>query len=204
MKYLSVFTSDEDILKAFFEIHLRGGWYDLDCTYSKGIFWKNLKEPRIKSDLFPISEDIIKADSQNLFFLNSGELKSIVFDPPFLFRPRKTINKDKICNRFSYFISFEDLINMYRNSLKEFYRVLKKRGLVFFKCQDMTDGKFYCSHYEIIKMAKEIGFELKDIAIKYNKNKLQANAKQQNCVAKVHSYWLVFKKPYQNKKQEIN
>jgi hypothetical protein len=35
---------------------------------------------------------------------------------------------------------------------------------------------------------------LKDIVIKATKQKLQREAKQQNCVAKVHSYWLVFKK----------
>ncbi len=57
----------------------------------------------------------------------------------------------------------------------------------------MTDNKFYDTHTDTIKMARDIGFTLKDIAIKVNKNKLQRDAKQQNCVAKVHSYWLVFK-----------
>ncbi len=194
MRYLSVFTTDEEILKAIFDIHIRQGWFDLDCTYSKGIFYKNIQQPRLKSDLYPISQDIIQADSQNLTFLKDGELNNLVFDPPFLFRQRISQNNDKICDRFSYFKSFEELINMYRNSLKEFHRVLKNGGLVFFKCQDMTDGKFYCTHNYIINIAQELGFELKDILIKYNKNKLQADAKQQNCVGKVHSYWLVLKK----------
>lgn len=194
MRYLSVFQSDEEILKALSDIHLRGEWFDLDCTYSKGVFYKNIQQPKIKSDLFPISKEIIKADSQNLNFLKNEEINSLVFDPPFLFRPRKAENNDKICGRFSYFKSFEELIEMYRNSLKEFIRVLKFRGYLFFKCQDMTDGKFYCTHNHIINIAESLGFELRDIAIKYNKNKLQADAKQQNCVAKVHSYWLVFKK----------
>jgi len=193
MKHLSIFKTDEEILKALSEIHLKGNWYDLDCTYSKGVFYKNIEQPKIKSDLFPISEDIIKSDSQNLYFIKNNKINSIIFDPPFLFRNRKAVNNDKICGRFSYFKSFDELILMYENSLKEFMRILKPRGYLFFKCQDMTDGKFYCSHNEIINIAKKLGFELKDIAIKYNKNKLQADAKQQNCVAKVHSYWLVFK-----------
>jgi len=193
MKHLSIFQKDEEILKALSEIHLKGNWYDLDCTYSKGVFYKNIEQPKIKSDLFPISEDIIKSDSQNLYFIKNNKINSIIFDPPFLFRNRKAVNNDKICGRFSYFKSFDELILMYENSLKEFMRILKPRGYLFFKCQDMTDGKFYCSHNEIINIAKKLGFELKDIAIKYNKNKLQADAKQQNCVAKVHSYWLVFK-----------
>jgi hypothetical protein len=194
MKYLSVFNSDEEILKALSDIHLKGKWYDLDCTFSKGVFYKNIKEPEFKSDLEPVVIDVKKADSQNLWFLKDNQIDSLVFDPPFLFRNRKSINDDKICKRFSYFKTFDELVLMYENSLKEFLRVLKPRGYVFFKCQDMTDGKFYCSHNKIINIAEEIGFELKDIAIKYNKNKLQADAKQQNCVGKVHSYWLVFKK----------
>ncbi len=193
MKYLSVFNSDEEILKALSDIHLKGNWYDLDCTFSKGNFYKNIKEPKLKSDLTPLREDVIKSDSSLLQFVDNGSLKSIVFDPPFLFRKRKSINNDKISNRFTYFKSYEELIEMYKKSLVCFKKKLNKNGWVFFKCQDMTDNKFYDTHTDTIKMARDIGFTLKDIAIKVNKNKLQRDAKQQNCVAKVHSYWLVFK-----------
>ena len=193
MKYLSVFNSDEEILQALSDIHLKGNWYDLDCTFSKGNFYKNIKEPKLKSDLTPLREDVIKSDSSFLQFVNDGSLKSIVFDPPFLFRKRKSINNDKISNRFTYFKSYEELIEMYKKSLVCFKKKLNKGGWVFFKCQDMTDNKFYDTHTDTIKMARDIGFTLKDIAIKVNNNKLQSDAKQQNCVAKVHSYWLVFK-----------
>ena len=67
MRYLSVFSSDEDILKALSDIHLKGQWYDLDCTYSKGVFYKNIQEPKYKSDLFPINNNIIKDDSTLLY-----------------------------------------------------------------------------------------------------------------------------------------
>ena len=87
---------------------------------------------------------------------------------------------------------------MYKKSLDCFKNKLKKGGYLCFKCQDMTDGKFYCTHNFIINYAKEIGFELKDIIIKRSKTKLQRDAKQQNCVAKVHSYWIILK----NKKKE--
>ena len=39
-----------------------------------------------------------------------------------------------------------------------------------------------------------LGYTLKDIGIKLGKSKLQRDARQQNCLAKIHSYWLVFKK----------
>lgn len=193
MRYLSIFDTDEEILKAIYDIFLKNEWYDLDCTYSKGVFYQNIKQPRLKSDLIPQYNDVVQADSQSLNHIEDNSLKSIIFDPPFLFRNRKSINNDKMCQRFSYFKSYEELIDMYNKSLDCFRCKLKKGGYVLFKCQDMTDGKFYCTHNDIINYATNNGYILKDIIIKKAKSKLQRDAKQQNCVAKIHSYWLVFK-----------
>jgi hypothetical protein len=194
MRYLSVFETDKEILKALSDIHLRGKWYDLDCTYSKGVFYQDIQRPKYVSDLYPQFDYCLKDDSTQLTNFTDNSLESIVFDPPFLFRDRKAENNDKMCARFTYFPSFQHLIDMYRSSLECFYKKLKTKGFVFFKCQDMTDGKFYDTHCEIINMAKQIGFDIKDIAIKVSKSKLQRDAKQQNCVAKVHSYWIVLRK----------
>ena len=157
------------------------------------MFYQDIKEPRLKSDLIPLSTHIIKSDCTKLDFIDDNSLNSIVFDPPFLFRKRKSVNNDKISARFTYFNSYDNLQDMYKRSLECFKRKLKKGGYVCFKCQDMTDGKFYCTHNFIINYAEKIGFELKDIIIKKSKTKLQRDAKQQNCVAKVHSYWLILK-----------
>lgn len=184
MRYLSVFEKDSDILMAINDIFLKKQWFDLDCTYSKGIFYKNIKEPRIKSDLNPLYEDVIMCDSTELSCIQDNSLHSVVFDPPFLFRKRKSKNNDKVSARFSYFNSYEELQSMYEKSLEAIYVKLKKGGFLCFKCQDMTDGKFYCTHNFIINYATSIGFILKDIIIKTSKSKLQKDAKQQNCVAK--------------------
>ena len=194
MKYLSVYGTDKEILQAMSDIHLRGKWFEADITYSKGIFYKDIQEPKIKSDLIPLFDDVVEADSTNLDYLKDSSVESIVFDPPFLFRNRKAKNDDKMCGRFSYFKSNEELLEMYKKSLVATFSKLTNKGYLFFKCQDMTDNKFFCTHNDIINMAKEIGFELKDIFIKASNSKLQADAVQQNCGAKVHSYWLVLKK----------
>lgn len=194
MRYLSIFNNDGEILTAFSDIFLKGKWFDLDCTYSKGVFYEKIEPPKNKSDLIPLYDDVVQADSTELNFVEDNSLNSIVFDPPFLFRNRKSTNNDKMCSRFSYFKSYEELVGMYKKSLDCFYRKLKKGGYVFFKCQDMTDNKFYCTHKDIINYATDNGFVLKDIGIKASKSKLQRDAKQQNCLAKIHSYWLVFKK----------
>ena len=57
--------------------------FDLDCTYSRGLFWKNLPPPKIKTDLVPITDDTIEADSENLPF-ECGSMKSTMYDPPFV------------------------------------------------------------------------------------------------------------------------
>lgn len=194
MRYLSVFESDSEILKAISDIFLKGEWFDLDCTYSKGVFYYDIEQPKFKSDLVPLYDDVLQDDSTKLEHFEDDSLKNVVFDPPFLFRKRKSENNDKISARFSYFSSFEDLLDMYRKSLDCINRKLVKGGWLFFKCQDMTDGKFYCTHNEIINYATNNGYELKDIIIKKSKSKLQRDAKQQNCVAKIHSYWIVLKK----------
>lgn len=193
MRYLSVFNNDSEILKAISDIHLKGKWFDLDCTYSKGNFYRTIKQPKMKSDLVPLFDDVVQADSTELNFIEDNSLSSIVFDPPFLFRDRKSDNNDKICARFSYFKTFDELFDMYKKSLNCFKRKLTKHGILSFKCQDMTDNQFYCTHNKIINYAVAIGFILKDIIIKATTQKLQRDAVQQNCVAKVHSYWLIFK-----------
>lgn len=197
MKHLSTHTTDQTILEAYNDIFLkpRNMVYSLDCTYSKGVMWRGLESihPKFCSDLLP-QHDFVEELSSTDLHLKFESLDSIVFDPPFLFRNRKSDNKDKISARFSYFKSYEELKEMYSNSLKSFYKTIKKGGYVFFKCQDMTDNKFFPSHVFIISKATEIGFELKDIGIKISKSKLQRDAVQQNCLAKTHSYWIVLKK----------
>lgn len=204
MRYVSSYHTDREILIAMSDIHLKGQWYEADITYSKGAFYKDLPKPVLRSDMQPLLQDVIQADSRYLHHMEDDSISSIIFDPPFLFRNRKAENFDKLSARFSYFPSFDALTSMYGDTLCETMQKLKRGGYLFMKCQDMTDGRFYCTHNYVINMAVRQGFELKDIFIKVSRTKLQADAKQQNCAAKIHSYWLVLKKPFcrANKKRE--
>lgn len=197
MRYMSVYEIDEQILNAINQIFLEGIGFGLDPTYSKGNIYGKGEQPKLKFDIEPETEDTQKSDCRKLPLSNNSQI-SIVFDPPFLFRDRKSVNNDKMCGRFSYFQTFEELIQMYKDSLKEFYRILQDYGILIFKCQDMTDGSgsrpFFDTHCKIIKMARELGFSLRDIGILVKKNKIIRKAKLQGCLRKVHSYYLVFRK----------
>lgn len=194
---LSISYSDTEMLMNINKIYLDDNGIILDPTYSKGVFYKNFKQPKIKTDLYPITEDIKEMDSQKLEF-DDNSIKSIMFDPPFLFRNQKSKNDDKMCKRFSSFKTFKELLDMYENSLKEFYRVMEKNGILIFKCQDMTGGSgsrpFFCSHNEIINLANNIGFIIKDIGIVVSRRRIIRNAKEQGCFRKIHCYFLIFKK----------
>lgn len=200
MKFVSVYETDKKLLEAIDIIHLNGRGFHLDPTYSKGVFYKKqgFKEPRLKADLKPLYPDVKKADCRDSFNYKENSIESIIFDPPFLFRNRKAVNNDKMCNRFSYFKTFEELKDMYQRSLFCFQSILVPRGILVFKCQDMTDGSgsrpFFDTHCEVISMARKAGFSLRDIGILVRKRKIIRKAKTQGCLRKIHSYYLVFRK----------
>lgn len=186
----SVYETDTEILSGISELYLDGQKFDLDPTYSKGVFYKTFKEPKYKSDLLPQVDGVIQSDCRKLWFENNS-INSICFDPPFLFRNRPSVNNDVNCKRFSYFKTFEELLSMYEESLVEFYRVLNKKGILAFKCQDMTDDKTYFTHCEVLRLAEKNGFKGRDLFILVANNRIYHSETKQRHARKFHSYWYV-------------
>mgnify|MGYP001228441420 FL=1 len=190
----SVYETDTEILSGISVLYLNGQSFELDPTYSKGVFYKTFKEPKYKSDLLPQVEGVVQSDCRKLW-LNDNSINSICFDPPFLFRNRPSVNNDVNCKRFSYFKTFEELLLMYEESLIEFYRVLNKKGILAFKCQDMTDDKTYFTHCEVLKLAENNGFKVRDLFILVANNRIYHSETKQRHARKFHSYWYVIQKP---------
>ena len=91
----------------------------------------------------------------------------------------------------------KSLHQFYVNAMKEFYRVLRNKGILIFKCQDkVSSGKQYISHVFICNIAVEIGYYPKDLFILLAKNRIVANwqLKNQKNARKFHSYFWVFEK----------
>ncbi len=170
---------------------------ELDCTYSKGSFYKNApySEPEYKSDLAPLFDDVMEADAENLPFYDDF-LKSIMFDPPFLVGQNKAEPTGIMRKRFSGFRYIKDLWEFYRGALKEIHRVLEPNGILIFKCQDTVNGSTnYLSHAYIINEAEKLGFYTKDLFVLLAKSRLIGhNHKIQKHARKFHSYFLVFVK----------
>lgn len=173
--------------------------FDLDCTYSIGYFWQKLPQPLYKSDLYPKRKDVVMANSNNLPFNN---LKSIIFDPPFVIAGETYKNNNKgssvIAKRFGGFKDFPSLKKMYSETLKETYRVLQENGILVFKCQDVVSGGLnHFTHCLIMNMALRVGFYPKDLFILMAKNRMSAFGgkwQTQYHARKHHSYFWVFEK----------
>lgn len=190
----TVSYSQEEIIRNIISLYTE---IECDPTYSKGNFYKNLPKPKYKFDINPI-KGVEKADCRKLPFEDCS-LKSIMFDPPFLATKGKSLQKNEgniIAKRFGVYSTEKELFQFYKDSLKEFYRVLKDNGYLVVKCQDkVSGGKQYLSHVFFINEAEKLGFYTEDLFILLAKSRLVADwQRNQKHARKYHSYFIVFKK----------
>lgn len=196
----SVYNSNYEVIKNIMELY-KINQFDLDCTYSKGSFWKNLPEPKIKTDLYPINDTIIKANSESLPF-DDKSMNTIMYDPPFVIAG-KTYRENKegssmIAKRFEGYETYNKLTENYYKTLKELYRICNDDGLVVMKCQDtVSGGKNHFTHVMIMNMALDIGFYPRDLFIlvaKMRINSFGTKWTKQEHARKHHCYFWVLEK----------
>jgi hypothetical protein len=187
--------NQDEILKDILKLYVPAGNFELDPTYSKGLFYKNIPDPKYKFDINPYSPEVEKACATNLP-IAPGSINSIIFDPPFLHGD----GCGKIKKRFSCFSTQHELRAFYFSALVEFYRILKLNGILAFKCQDaVADHKQVFNHCHIWTFAKGLGFENLDLFVLLAKSRIRGwNHSKQIHARKFHSYFWVFKKGKRN------
>lgn len=168
---------------------------ECDVTYGSGVFYKNRKRPEYCFDLDPKFDFVVEADSRKLP-LESASINSLMFDPPFL----TYIRNDSIMKRrFSGYWSYDELESHYKGTLKEAYRVLRKKGILVVKCQDLIHNHtMHPTHVNVINWTKDM-FQIKDIFILAAKHRMPTNPRHkgnqtQKHARIFHSYFLVFKR----------
>lgn len=199
----SVGSKQTEIIQDILDLHNEGNPIDLDLTYSKGVFYKDgaVKEPKLKLDLTPQTEDTIQGSSNNTPF-DSESMSCIMFDPPFVIAGKtyKTNdeNSSRIAKRFSAYENYNQLKEHYASTLKECYRLLKDNGIVIMKLQNtVSSGKQHMTHYFTMQEAIKLGFYPKDEFVLLSKSKMTSFGgrwKTQQHAMKYHSYFMVFKK----------
>ncbi|WP_020603300.1 hypothetical protein [Spirosoma spitsbergense] len=190
----SIAFDQVEILNSILTLFVSGQTFDCDATYGYGEFYKEIARPEHCFDIDPKKPEATRGDSRNLP-LPSSSIKSLMFDPPFVVSNPKTGSEAIMARKYGGYKNITDLRAHYKNSLDEFARVLRPRGILVFKCQDFAHGRSnYFIHDEIMSMARESGFKAVDLFILLAKNRAKGAWDHQNCARKFHSYFWVFRK----------
>jgi tRNA G10 N-methylase Trm11 len=153
----------------------------------------------MRFDIDPQQQGVAATCSTDLP-LEANSLGSIVFDPPFLtyVRAGRSGNGSMIMsNRFSGYWRYDELETHYRATLAECDRVLRKGGVLIFKCQDIIHNhRMHCTHVNVIRWAAEVGFRLKDLFVLAANHRMPSpnRAGKQKHARIFHSYFLVLEK----------
>jgi hypothetical protein len=197
----SVSYNQTDIPKSI--MHLCGiDRFCADVTYGNGKFYEDIPEPTFKYDIDPLVEGVIECSSSELP-LGDSQISSLVFDPPFLtyVRAARKGNGDMImANRFGGYWRYDELVAHYRGTIREAYRVLRKKGILVFKCQDIIHNhKMHCTHANILMWSDGM-FRLRDLFVLPAKHRMpipqQSGTKKkiQRHARIFHSYFMVLEK----------
>ena len=194
----SVSFNEQEIIRDILYLHCDSKPIECDPTYSIGNFYKNgLTKPKYRFDLKPQVPNVVKSCSTNLP-LENDSITTMMFDPPFMFGKHGKTDENIMNKRFSMYDKWQDLEWHYKNSLLEFARVLKTKGILIFKCQDYTDSKTTLTHTYVHKWAEEVGFYAKDLFILLSKGAIANKSLQQRHARKYHSYYFVFERGKKN------
>jgi hypothetical protein len=197
----STSCSQHKIIKWILQLHCEGD-IELDPTYSTGNFYRNgIKEPKYKFDIYPQKPGVVQASVEHLP-VKDESISTMMIDLPFLSTKGPSLlnrkdGQNETIKRFGCYPTEKELFALFKNSLKEAYRVLKKNGICIFKIQGkVSSGRNYMSHHYVMNYAEEVGFYIKDEFILLAKNRMVPKwhtLNQQHC-RKHHAFFLVFQK----------
>jgi tRNA G10 N-methylase Trm11 len=195
----SVYDKQDDILRAILSLHCPEG-FECDLTYGNGSFWKTIPAPHFKFDITPLHEGV-QASLSSETPLPSGSLNNAVFDPPFITyvkggRAHGGEKKMVMSARFGGYWAYSELEQHYKDTLMECGRILKRGGVLVFKCQDIIHNhRMHCTHASVIEWARHEGFRLLDLFVLAANSRIPRQGQHTQKHARIfHSYFLVFKK----------
>ncbi len=204
-------AGNADVFPRVLALHVPVGAVVADVTWGKGVFWRNVPAGLYEVKATDIATGV---DCRNLPYDNAS-VDCVVLDPPYMegFYRKQTSQKAGSGTHISFREAYsngnevnEDKINtgtkkwhaavtdMYFRAGSEAYRVLRKGGVLIVKCQDeVSAGKQWFTHIEIINEYGDMGFYAKDLFVVVRRNKpAVSRLKNQIHARKNHSYFLVF------------
>lgn len=191
----SVSNSQDEILYNILRLYVHTETYDCDLTASIGVFYRGIIPlPLHLYDKYPQMENV--RSLAEAFELPNECFHSIVLDLPFIVKDEVSAQTSMVSQRFTSFLTMQELYDANDSMLNLAYRLLKKRGYLIMKTMDIKySGKQYWIGNYVQNKAKEIGFRLEDMFILMSKTKvLSTGWHNQHSARKYHSYFFVFKK----------
>lgn len=170
-----------------------------DVTYGRGAFWKQPaagEVPQIRHEIDPEIGDGV--DCRALPEPDES-IDVVVFDPPYRAAHGGTqVGGDKLYPGYnlpaSNLDSTNDVLNLYRDGIKEAARVLKPGGRIMVKCQDLSySSRLHLTHLDVLRHMVSAGLDLVDMFVLVNNKRAPINkaAKRQERARRAHSYLLI-------------
>lgn len=180
--------TNAELLKSAFDLYIKKGSVIADVTYGKGVFWKLIN----KSDYTLLATDLQSGtDFRNLPYEDKS-IDVLILDPPYMHGGATVKNSIKSCYKNSGSGSHYDVIRLYAAGILEAARVLKRKGLIFVKCQDeIESAKQKWSHEEIGQLLDLFGFLREDLMVLVQPTQPAQRFSYQHTARKNHSYLLI-------------
>ena len=191
----SISNSQDEILYNILRLYVHTDTYDCDLTASIGVFYRGIiPKPQHLYDKYPQMENVRSLNEA--FELPNECFHSIVLDLPFTVKDEASAQTSMVSQRFTSFLTMQELYDTNDTMLNLAYRLLEKKGYLIMKTMDIKySGKQYWIGNYVQNKAQEIGFRLEDMFILMSKTKvLSTGWHNQHSARKYHSYFFVFKK----------
>jgi len=194
------FGSDAELLEKMLCFYPHKAPTDiLDATINAGRFWRGSRRKIVGMDINPSFDPDIHADNCNMP-CSDGSFDVVVYDPPHIPNQGKDRSKD-FNDRFGLILKSSadngyNLSHTFRPFLREGYRVLRDKGVLFCKIADYIHGhRHQWAHVELINAAIEVGFTACDCIIKVRKGPItDPKWKKAHHARRQHCYWIVLRK----------
>ena len=204
-------AGNAEVFPEILELHVPEGSTIADVTWGKGVFWQNVPKDKYKLLATDISTGV---DCRKLPY-EDNSIDCVVLDPPYMegFYRKEASHKAATGTHSAFSKAYSNgdetngdtenvgtkkwhaaVTDMYFKAGQEAYRILRKNGILIVKCQDeVSAGKQWLTHVEIINEYEKNGYYTKDLFIVLRTNKPSVSRlKKQVHARKNHSYFLVF------------
>ena len=191
---------NEDIFPHIMGLYVTPGSRVADVTFGKGVFWRNVPEGRYEL----LATDIQSGVDCRALPYTDESIDCVVLDPPYMHSPGGTAHTVHAAFERHYRNNgtgnrttkkyHEAVLELYEDSGKEAYRVLRERGVLIVKCQDeVCANRQRFTHVEIMQSYERLGFIVEDlfVVVRQNRPGVSRTVRQVHA-RKNHSYFLVF------------